>query len=74
MAKKVSSIGAIVCIVTIAHSQWKSLVTMADLSNGHISEHVGESHLSVDTSCKAHGVCMQQPYRPGRTCLLDQLA
>ena len=73
MAKKVSSIGAIVCIVTIAHSQWKSLDTMTDLSNGHINEHVGENHLSVDTSCKAHGVldpcaCSNHTDRAGHAC------
>ena len=46
--KKVSSVDAIVCIATIAHSQWKSLVTWTDLSNnGHIDEHVSESATSV---------------------------
>jgi len=46
--KKVSSIGAIVCVATIAHSQWKSHVTWTDLSNnGHIDELVGESASSV---------------------------
>ena len=45
--KKVSSVNAIVCVVTIAHSQWKSLVTWTDLFNGHIDEHVGESATSV---------------------------
>jgi len=47
MAKKVSSVNAIVCIATIAHSQWKSFVTWTDLSNGHIDEHVSESATSV---------------------------
>ena len=53
-----ASVDAIVCIATIAHSQWKSLVTWTDLSNnGHIDELVSESATSsVDTSCKAHGV------------------
>jgi len=32
-----SSVDAIVCVATIAHSQWKSLVTWTDLSNGHIA-------------------------------------
>ena len=46
--KKVSSVNAIVCVATIAHSQWKSLVTWTDLSNnGHIDELVGESATSV---------------------------
>ena len=40
--RKGSSLDAIVCIATIAHSQWKSLITWTDLSNGHIDEHVGE--------------------------------
>ena len=35
--KKVSSVDDIVCVATIAHSQWKSLVTWTDLSyNGHV--------------------------------------
>ena len=55
--KKVSSVDAIVCVATIAHSQWKSLITWTNLSNnGHIDKLVGECNLSVDTSCKAHGV------------------
>ena len=46
--KKVSSVDVIVCIATIAHSLWKSLVTWTDLSkNGHIDEFVGESATSV---------------------------
>jgi len=46
--KKVSSVYAIVCVATIAHSHWKSLVTWTDLSNnGHIDELVGESVTSV---------------------------
>ena len=48
MAKQVSSINAIVCVATIAHSQWKSLITWTNLSNnGHIDEYVGESATSV---------------------------
>ena len=44
--EKVSSVDAIVCVATIAHSQcqWKSLVTWTDLFNGHIDEHVGERY------------------------------
>jgi len=38
MEKKVSSVDAIIYIATIAHSQWKSLITWTDLSNGHIDE------------------------------------
>ena len=46
--KKVSSVNAIVCIATIrVHSQWKSLFTWTDISNGHIDEHVSESTTSV---------------------------
>jgi len=46
--QKVSSVDAIVCVATIAHSHWKSLVTRTDLSNsGHIDELVGESATSV---------------------------
>jgi len=45
--EKVSSVDAIVYVATVAHSQWKSLVTWTDLSNGHINEHVGESATSV---------------------------
>jgi len=46
--QKVSSVDAIVCVATIAHSQWKSLITWAGLSNnGHIDELVGESATSV---------------------------
>ena len=44
--KMVSSV-AIVCVATIARSQWKSLVTRTNLSNGHIDEQVGESATSV---------------------------
>ena len=40
-------VDAIVRVATVAHSQWKSLVTWTNLSNGHISEHVGESATSV---------------------------
>jgi len=32
MGKKVSSVDAMVCVATIAHSQWKSLVTWTDLA------------------------------------------
>ena len=43
-----TDVDAIVCVATIAHSQWKSLVTWTDLSNnGHIDELVGESATSV---------------------------
>ena len=46
--RKDSSVDAVVCIATIAHSQWKSLVTWTDLSNnGHIDELVSESVTSV---------------------------
>jgi len=46
--KKVSSVDAIVCVATIAHSQWKSLITWTDPSNNdHINEHVGEIATSV---------------------------
>jgi len=47
MAKKVSSVDAIVCVVTKAHSQWTSLVTWTNLSGRHIDEHVGKSATSV---------------------------
>ena len=56
--KKVSSVDAIVCVATIAHSQWKSLVTWTDLSNnGHIDELVSESATSVHTHPAKHMVC-----------------
>jgi len=45
-SKKVSSVDAIVCIATIAHSQWKSLVSHVS-NDGHIDEHVGKSATSV---------------------------
>jgi len=50
---KGSSVDAIVCVATIAHSQWKSLVTYRPLQWPHWW---AECNLSVDTSCKAHSV------------------
>jgi len=57
--QKVSSVDAIVCVATIAHSQWKSLVTWTDLSNnGHKDEHVSESATSMCYT-RAHAATVQ---------------
>ena len=76
--KKVSSVDAIVCVATIAtHSRSRS-------SHGPTSPIMATSmslsarvqpqcrHILQSTWC-ARPVCMQQPYRPGMTCLKETL-
>ena len=67
------------CHYLRCHSQWKSLVTWTNLSSGHMRaiachKRWQECNLSVDMSCKAHGVldpCACSSHTPGMTCQLD---
>ena len=72
--QKVLSVNAIIFVATHSgsHSSHAPTSPMATLTRAiACHKRQQECHLSVDTSYKAHGVCIQQQYSPGMTCLLE---